>query len=64
MWHFLAVKVSGSVALSIEMIEQCLAFRNCYVLIASVYLLSFALEPHAGLSSFWKYLTLLCTRRE
>lgn len=55
MYHFLAVKVSGSVVLSTEMIEQCLAFRNCHVVLVNVYLLSFSLEPH----TVCKYLALL-----
>lgn len=59
-YNFLALKVSGSVVLSTEMIEQCLAFRNCHVVLASVYLLSFSLEPHTVLWFFFcKYLTLL-----
>lgn len=57
--HILALRVSGSVALSTEVIEQCLAFRSCHVVLANVYLLSFSLEPHTVLSFFRKYLTLL-----
>lgn len=51
-YHFLALKVSGSVVLSTEMTEQCLAFRNCRVVLANVCLLSFSLEPHTVLSFF------------